>query len=372
MAGEAVRLLVRFGRQYAAVVRLATLAPIVVIALLRAAPENLGVIAVAVGIAAVWTCCCAWGLLRTSAGRLLLAADVGVLLVVCLISFRAIVADENTGWLRLLVTFACVTWQWHTAPVAGAAAALLIDGGMTALVATAGADPSVLRAQVWLLVVAMLSRLAWTLVARAAARADRMAAEGEQARREAAVAEAVRAEERELANALHDTAATTLLMVGTGQVPADAPWLPRQATRDLDRLRSGDAPRPGRVDLVDLLRTGVDVTHVTVDLHVPERLPLPFDVATAISDAATEAINNVRRHAGTDRATIRLDGDERALRLEIADDGAGFAVDDVPATRRGLRESVHGRMRRIGGTATVSSGVGAGTVIRLDWGRDDA
>jgi hypothetical protein len=219
-------------------------------------------------------------------------------------------------------------------------------------------------------VMAAMSRAAWVLVTRAAERADRTAAETERARRRSAVAEAERAEERELANALHDTAATTLLMVGTGQVPAGAPWLPRQAGRDLDRLRSGDAQTPGDADLVDLLRTNVEVTHVTVDLHVPERLPLPFDVATAIADATREAINNVRRHAGTDRATIRLRGDQRALRLEVADEGAGFAVDEVPATRRGLRESVHGRMSRIGGAATVTSAEGAGTVVRLEWGRD--
>ncbi|HEX2132549.1 MAG TPA: ATP-binding protein [Actinophytocola sp.] len=368
MTGEAVRLLVRFGRRYAAVVRVATLPPIAVIGLLRAAPEHLAATVPVVGVAVVWTCCCAW-LSRTVTGRALLVVDVTVLLAVCLSVFWTdAVADTNTGWIRLLVTFACVTWQWHTPPLAGGAAALVVGGGMLAVVAAAGGGPNTLRGLVWVLVVAMLSRVAWTLVVRAAARADRIAAEAEHVRREAAVAAAVRAEERELANTLHDTAATTLLMVGTGQVPAGAPWLPEQARRDLDRLNSGGTPPPEHADLVDLLRTDAEVTQLTVELHVPERLPLPFDVATAIADAAREAVNNVRRHAGTDRATVRLDGDERALSLQIADEGTGFAVDGVPGTRRGLRESVHGRMSRIGGSATVSSVEGAGTVVRLGWG----
>jgi signal transduction histidine kinase len=68
-----------------------------------------------------------------------------------------------------------------------------------------------------------------------------------------------------------------------------------------------------------------------------------------------------------DRAVVRLRGDSRALRLDIVDDGKGFPVEDVPATSRGLRHSVHGRMARVGGTATVISTVGAGTVVRLEW-----
>jgi signal transduction histidine kinase len=90
-------------------------------------------------------------------------------------------------------------------------------------------------------------------------------------------------------------------------------------------------------------------------------------VARAFADATREALNNVRRHAGADRATVRLRGDSRGVRLDIADEGKGFAVDEVPATRRGLRHSVQGRMSGVGGTAMVTSAVGAGTVLRLEW-----
>lgn len=366
MTGEAVRLLWRFGRRHAATVRVVTLPPIAAIALFRAAPEHLPATAAVVGVAVAWTCGHAW-LLRTS-GRHLLTVDVAVLLGVCLsILWTDALADTNTGWIRLLVTFACVTWQWHTPPLAGGVAALVTGGGMLVVVLVAGAGPSVLRAQVWLLVTAALSRAAWILVARAAARADRMAAEAERVRREAAVAAAVRADERELLNALHDTAATTLLMVGTGQVPSGASWLPRQARRDLDQLRSGGEPTPRDADLVDLLRTDVDTPHLAVEFEVPERLPLPFHVARAIADAAREAVTNVRRHAGTRRALVRLHGDPTSLCLEIVDDGRGFSVDEVPPTRRGLRESVRGRMALVSGTATVTSTEGSGTVVRLEW-----
>ncbi|MEU4449055.1 ATP-binding protein [Actinosynnema sp. NPDC050801] len=369
MTGEAVRLLGGFGRRYAVAVRLAILPLLTAIALLRASSEGFAGTALVVALTVAWTCGQAWWL-RRGGGVLAVALDVVVLLGLCLTVFWTdAVATTNSGWLRLLVTFACVTWQWHTTPVTGAVAAVTAGVGMF-LIFTA-ADLPVDVVQLWMLAMAGMSRAAWVLVTRAAERADRTAAEAERARREAAVAEAERAAERELANSLHDTAATTLLMVGTGQVPTGASWLAPQARRDLARLRSSGRGTPDRADLVDLLRADLDAGHLTVELDAPPRLPLPFDAAGAIAGAVREALNNVRRHAGTDRATVRLHGDPTALRVEIADEGRGFAVDDASGVaRRGLRESVHGRMSRIGGTAAVTSAAGAGTVVRLTWPAD--
>ena len=367
-AGEATRLLERFGPRCAAVVRVAILPPIVAIALLRTSPERLWPTLLVVAVAAAWTCAYAW---RLSRGRRApVAADAAVLLAVCLIALWTDAVDTaNTGWLRLMVTFACVTWQWHTTPLAGGIAALAAGGGMLVTIATAGLNVN--AGQIWVLAMAALSRAVWVLVTRAAQRADGLAAEAERARRSAAVAAAVRDEERELANSLHDTAATTLLMVGTGQVRADATWLAAQARRDLARLRSGSGASPPEADLVGLLRDDIDSTHLTVDLDVPDHLALPFDVASAIAGAACEALNNVRRHAGTSRAAVRVHGDAQELRVEITDTGRGFSAEPGPA-RRGLRESVHGRMNRIGGTATIASADGAGTTVLLEWRADRA
>jgi signal transduction histidine kinase len=364
VAGEAVRLLGGFGRRYAVAVRLAILPPIAAIALLRTSSEGFAGTALMVAVAVVWTCAYGWWLRRGVAVPI--ALDVAVLLVLCLSVFwTEAVETTNFGWLRLLVTFACVTWQWHTTPVTGAVAAVVASVGMITIFMVAGLPVD--WVQLWMLAMAAMSRAAWVLVTRAAERADRMAAEAEQARRESAVAEAERAEERELANSLHDTAATTLLMVGTGQVPPDASWLAPQARRDLERLRSHDGEATEHADLVDLLRADLDADHLTVDFEAPQRLPLRFDVASAIAGAVREALNNVRRHAGTDRATVRLHGDPQGLRVEIVDEGKGFAATDGTSTRRGLRESVHGRMNRIGGSATITSTEGAGTTVRLVW-----
>ncbi|GAA3113437.1 sensor histidine kinase [Nonomuraea salmonea] len=371
---QAAALLRRFGRRYAAVVRLATAAPICAIALFRAAPENLPATVAVVAVAAAWTCAYA-GWLTWGRGEALVALDVAVLLgLSASVWWTDAIADTNTGWLRLLVLFMCVTCQWHTTAPVGVAAALLTSGGLAAAVAVTGAaDGDLIMGLLWTPAAAALSRLAWTLVRRSARRADLAVAEAARVRGASLVAAAVRAEEREFAASLHDTAATTLLMVGVGQVRSDAPWLPVQARRDLERLRSshGEGAAASRADLVTMLRAGLDAVPLTVEFDGPGELPLPYEAARALADAAGEALTNVRRHAGVTRATIRLTGDARELRLDIADQGAGFDPDAVPATRYGLRESVRGRLARIGGTATITSAPGEGTLVRLEWRSDD-
>ena len=49
----------------------------------------------------------------------------------------------------------------------------------------------------------------------------------------------------------------------------------------------------------------------------------------------------------------------------VRDRGPGFEPEAVPADRRGLRESILGRMERHGGRATVTAAPGAGTEIEL-------
>lgn len=371
--GRSERLLARFGRRYAGVVRVATALPIAAISVLGAESEFTAAQVVLAGVLVAWTCAYSWWLTRSDQVLLPLTLDVVAVLAGCAVSAAVVTAtgmEADRGPLRLLVTFAAVTYQWYAPPLVGGLAALVTIGALLLTSVMAGAGVDVLRGQAWVLVAAGLSRAAWVLIVRAARRADALAVEAERARRAARVEAAVRADQRELANALHDTASTTLLMVGTGQVPTGAGWLARQVRHDLERMRADGRRAPEHADLVAVLREDLDAMHLAVDLDGPERLALPFGVARAIADAAREALNNVQRHAAVDRALVTIRGDSRALRIEIVDEGAGFPVDEVPATRRGLRHSVHGRMHRIGGRATVTSAVGAGTVVRLEWCAD--
>jgi signal transduction histidine kinase len=55
----------------------------------------------------------------------------------------------------------------------------------------------------------------------------------------------------------------------------------------------------------------------------------------------------------------------------VRDRGRGFEVDDVPEDRRGIRDSIVGRMARHGGRGTVRSSP-AGTEVALSVSRKES
>ena len=57
--------------------------------------------------------------------------------------------------------------------------------------------------------------------------------------------------------------------------------------------------------------------------------------------------------------------DDERVSVFVRDRGAGFDRATVPADRRGLAESIEGRMVRAGGSASVVSAPGEGTEIEL-------
>jgi signal transduction histidine kinase len=94
---------------------------------------------------------------------------------------------------------------------------------------------------------------------------------------------------------------------------------------------------------------------------------LPLVPATAIRDSVREALTNVARHAAVSEASMTVLQDGHRLVVEISDTGVGFDPDQVPPQRRGISESITARMARAGGTATVRSAPGQGTVVHLEW-----
>ncbi|WP_308289949.1 ATP-binding protein [Mycolicibacterium sp. PAM1] len=197
----------------------------------------------------------------------------------------------------------------------------------------------------------------------------RVAGAIDQARRERAEAEvaervtdAVRDYEREQLALLHDTAASTLMMVGQG-VSLPPERMAAQARRDLHLLRAGswEAPPP-RVELVAALRDCTAHLSTPVEFDGRERLWVAGATANPVIAAAREAMNNVDRHARAE--LLRITVTETCVRL--ADDGIGFDLGH-PRTGHGVDDSIIGRMARAGGDAHITSSPGAGTVVEMSW-----
>jgi signal transduction histidine kinase len=92
--------------------------------------------------------------------------------------------------------------------------------------------------------------------------------------------------------------------------------------------------------------------------------PLDGDTA-ALAAAAREAILNAAKFAGAERIDVYAEASAERAEVFVRDRGAGFDPGAVPADRRGVRESIIGRMARHGGRAEVRSQPGGGTEVEL-------
>ncbi|MFC2015453.1 sensor histidine kinase [Chloroflexota bacterium] len=80
-----------------------------------------------------------------------------------------------------------------------------------------------------------------------------------------------------------------------------------------------------------------------------------------------EALNNVVKHARTDRASVALQFEDRRVLARIEDEGQGFAPEAVGAEGQGIGLStMRERVEMLGGTLTIDSSPGAGTRVTVE------
>ncbi len=104
---------------------------------------------------------------------------------------------------------------------------------------------------------------------------------------------------------------------------------------------------------------------IEVELAVSEGVPqaLPKEVCRDVLLVVREALANARRHSAARRVRVALDAASEELRVEVADDGAGFDPSQSPVGvgLAAMRE----RSAALGGELKVSSEPGKGTTVRL-------
>lgn len=104
---------------------------------------------------------------------------------------------------------------------------------------------------------------------------------------------------------------------------------------------------------------------LTAHVQAADRIPLPDNVEEALWRIGQEALNNVHKHAGTDRVSIEMTTDGRRVCLVIRDRGRGFSAGAPAAPGAfGLR-SMRERAGEIRGVLRVDSTEGSGTTVRV-------
>jgi signal transduction histidine kinase len=182
-----------------------------------------------------------------------------------------------------------------------------------------------------------------------------------------------RADERtEMAAHLHDSALQTLALIQR-QSPdnRDVTRLARRQERQLRAwLNGGPAMTAGNTLSSALIRAAEEVEDeydVIVEMSTAGDRELD-DRSTGVVLAAREAMTNAARFAGVDRVYVLSESSRDHIRLVVRDQGAGFNPDAVSEDRRGVRESIVGRLERLGGTAVIRSSTGNGTEVELSLG----
>lgn len=202
------------------------------------------------------------------------------------------------------------------------------------------------------------------------------------------------AEEQErLDRLIHDNVMAALLDAGRapGPVQRRTRELAQRALEVLaieERRAEGKGTTMVHTLLDDLLealspwRSRVRFNSITPYIRPPgEPRPLiPVETAQALVQAVTEAVSNSARHAGTAVTYVTMDGDVCPptpinpegffLRFQVLDRGRGFQVRSIDSRRLGVRVSILGNVRHVGGAVDVDSAPGRGTRVTILWPRD--
>jgi signal transduction histidine kinase len=179
--------------------------------------------------------------------------------------------------------------------------------------------------------------------------------------------ERIRSEERaEMAAQLHDSVLQTLALIQRTGDRDEAVALARGQERELRAWLYG---RAGNTDVVsaalDEMADRVErLHHVSVDTVVVGDTRLD-DKLRAVVDACGEATMNAAKHSGAKQIAVFVEIEPELVTAYVRDDGVGFDRSTVPHDRRGIADSIEGRMERHGGTATIVSAPGEGTDVEL-------
>src|SRR5712691_6779728 len=188
--------------------------------------------------------------------------------------------------------------------------------------------------------------------------------------RDAERAARIRTEERaEVAARVHDSVLQTLALI---QRHADEPRkvaaFARRQERELRAWLYGERATEETESLLSLLSAAaadVEELHgVRVELASSGDCPADERI-DAVALAAREAMTNSAKYSQAEEVDVYAEAGDERVSVFVRDRGVGFDPSAVPPDRRGISDSIVGRMLRVGGTATVTSAPGEGAEVVL-------
>lgn len=181
--------------------------------------------------------------------------------------------------------------------------------------------------------------------------------------------ERIRSEERaEMAAHLHDSVLQTLALMQRTDDPKSMAMLARQQERELRGWLYGPEPSADGETMRSALEGSAarleSVHQVPIDVVVVGDAPMD-EAVRALVAAAGEAITNAAKHSGAGLISVFAEASDGTADVFVSDQGCGFALEGTDPDRKGISESIIGRMERAGGEAVISSGPGEGTEVHM-------
>ncbi|MGD9143731.1 MAG: sensor histidine kinase, partial [Dehalococcoidia bacterium] len=137
-------------------------------------------------------------------------------------------------------------------------------------------------------------------------------------------------------------------------------------------LRPAALDRLGLLPAIEWLAADVsEHSGILTEVKVTgEERYLPEEVAIALFRITQEALRNVWRHSGATKAQISIEFTEKVTRINVTDNGKGFRVpENIGDMARDGKLGLTGMQERtqlVGGTLTVHSNTGEGTVVTVE------
>jgi signal transduction histidine kinase len=181
-----------------------------------------------------------------------------------------------------------------------------------------------------------------------------------------------RAEERaDMAARIHDSVLQTLALIQwRAEDPRQVVQLARAQERELrswlfEGRAPGDADATSFAEGIRQIQRDVEARHgIPVEVVTVGDCPLDDNLGALLA-AAREATVNAAKWSGASVISLYAEVETDKVEVAVRDRGKGFDPDSVPGDRKGLAESIHGRMARHGGSAAVNSAPGEGTKVTL-------
>ena len=179
----------------------------------------------------------------------------------------------------------------------------------------------------------------------------------------------IRSDERaELAAHLHDSVLQTLALIQRTDDPKRMVTLARGQERDLREWLYRRPETSATGDLGSVMRdqaAWVEHAHdLPIEVVVVGEAAMT-DTLQALAQASGEAMTNAAKHSGADKVSVYVEVGADAAEVYIGDGGIGFDPEAIGVERRGIADSIVGRMQRHGGEATIDSAPGQGTEVHL-------